>query len=138
MSGERWRVALALGGAGYALAAAATTPFSGAANLVTAVPIVVMAVLVVVRWPAHPRPTRPSSGGRHPFLAPAALVAAIVAFELVEYLVPGSRAAHPTLSSMVDAVDRYWLLKALVFFGWLCLGACIVYLGTTPAETDAA
>lgn len=139
MPGRRGRLAVALVGAGYALAAAATTPFSSAANIVTAVPIVALAVLVVVRWPARPRPVRPASGGRRPFLAWSALFAAVVGFELVEYLVPGSRSAHPTLSSMVDAVDRYWLLKALVFFAWLCLGASIVHLGTpsAPAETDA-
>ena len=54
---------------------------------------------------------------------------AVVALELTEYLARGSRAAHPTLSSMVDALDRHWGLKAVVFFGWLILGAVILTLG---------
>ena len=39
---------------------------------------------------------------------------------------------------MTDAVDRTYALKALVFFGWLWLGWCIVRAGTRatgPAET---
>ena len=47
-------------------------------------------------------------------------------WELAQYLLPGSRAHHPTLSSMADAVDRYYPLKVVVFFGWLWLGAAIV------------
>ncbi len=123
------RVVLAIIGAGYALAAAATTPFSPWADVVTAVAIVTLSVAAVFRWPARPRPLRPASSGVRPFLAWATFLAVVVAFELAEYLARGSRAAHPTLSSMADAVDHYYLLKALVFFGWLCLGAAIVNLG---------
>ena len=52
-----------------------------------------------------------------------------MAWELAEYAARGSRADHPTLSSMADAVDRYYVLKAVVFFLWLCLGAAIVRQG---------
>jgi hypothetical protein len=65
------------------------------------------------------------------------LAAVVVGFELLEYLVPGSRGAHPTLSSMADAVDRSHGLKAVVFFGWLCLGVGIVCAGT-PGLARAA
>jgi hypothetical protein len=57
------------------------------------------------------------------------LFAAIVLWELADYAARGSRADHPTLSSMADAVDRYEGLKALVFFLWLYLGAAIVRRG---------
>jgi hypothetical protein len=52
-----------------------------------------------------------------------------VVWELAEYAARGSRADHPTLSSMLDAVDRSYGLKALVFFLWLWLGAAIVRRG---------
>jgi hypothetical protein len=52
-----------------------------------------------------------------------------VAWELADYAARGSRADHPTLSSMLDAVDRYFVLKAFVFFLWLYLGAAIVRRG---------
>ena len=58
------------------------------------------------------------------------MFAAIVVWELAQYVARGSRGAHPTLSSMADALDRHYLLKAVVFFGWLCLGAFIVRQGT--------
>jgi hypothetical protein len=127
--GRRWRIVLAVMGAGYALAAAATTPFSRWADVVTAVAIVTLSVAAAFRWPARPQPLRPASGGGRPFLAWSIFLAVVVAFELAEYLARGGRAAHPTLSSMADAVDRHYLLKALLFFGWLCLGVVLVHLG---------
>ena len=137
--GRRGRVVPAVIGAGYTLAAAATTPFSPWADVVTAAAIVTLSVAAVVRWPARPQPLRPASGGGRPFLAWAIFLAVVVAFELAEYLARGGRAAHPTLSSMADAVDRHYLLKALLFFGWLCLGAGIVHLGAAggaPAQPE--
>ena len=75
--------------------------------------------------------------GGHPYRAWVVLLSAAVAWELAEYLARGSRGAHPTLSSMADVVDRYYLLKALVFFGWLCLGACIVRRGAQALPRPA-
>jgi hypothetical protein len=118
--------------AAYALGAAATTPFTWQADLLTAVPLVLLAVAAVARWPAHPHP-RPVPAGTHPFLPWLALAAVVVAWELANYLFHGARAAHPTLSSMADAVDRQYLLKALMFFGWLCFGAWVVHLGRPKA-----
>ena len=122
--------------AGYALAAAATTPFTWTADLVTAIPIGVAAVAAVVLWPAHPdrsavlmeegspRPRPPSMGW-------VVLLAVVVGWELVEYLWRGSRAAHPTLSSMADAFDAHFIGKAVAFFAWLWLGAAIVRAGAS-------
>jgi hypothetical protein len=64
----------------------------------------------------------------------AALAAAVVAWELVEYLAPGSRGAHPTLSSMADAVDRHFGLKAAVFFAWMWLCVLVVREGSGPSR----
>lgn len=127
---------LAAGAAAYALGAAATTPFTVAADVMTAVPIALLAVLAVARWPWHPRP-RPVRAGTHPYLPWLCLTAAVVAWELANYLAHGSRSAHPTLSSMADAVDHHYLLKALVFFGWLCLGALVLRLGSRAAADPA-
>jgi ABC-type dipeptide/oligopeptide/nickel transport system permease subunit len=132
--------------AGYALGAAATTPFSVAADVVTAVPILLLAVAAVVCWPLHPQhPSPPPAAGpagagrhhhQHPFRPWVAVTAAVAVWELVEYLAPGSRGAHPTLSSMADAVDRIFVLKALVFFGWIWL--CILILRSGRAAPRAA
>ncbi len=140
-----WRTrALLAAGAAYALGVAATTPFTLPADVMTGLPIVALAVLVVARWPLRPRPLKlaPGARGTHRYRAWGALLAAIVAWELAQYFARGSRGAHPTLSSMADALDRHYFLKALVFFGWLTLGALIVLKGSrthapssTPAET---
>jgi hypothetical protein len=130
VSGSRRRTGAVVGvAAAYALGAAATRPFTWPADVMTAVPIVLMAVLAVARWPAHPRP-RPVADGTHPYLPWLALVAVVVAWELATYLAHGPRGSHPTLSSMADALDHHYPLKALVFFGWLCLGASVLRLGT--------
>jgi hypothetical protein len=125
----------------YALGAATTTPFTWAANVVTALPIVVLAVLAFVRWPAHPEPLvlPASQRARHPYRPWVLLVVLVVAWELVEYLARGSRGAHPTLSSMADAVDRHYIGTAVLFFLWLCLGALIIESGpATVAPEEAA
>ena len=142
--GGGWRTgALLAVGAAYALGAATTTAFTVPADVVTGLPIVALAVLVVARWPLRPRPLElaPEARGTHPYRAWGALLAVIAAWELVQYVARGSRGAHPTLSSMADAVDRTYVFKAVVFFGWLCLGALIVRKGTatraasnTPAD----
>ncbi len=139
--GRRTRALLVVGAA-YALGAAATTAFTVPADVMTGLPIVALAVLVVARWPLHPRPLQlaPEARGTHPYRAWGALLAVIAAWELVQYVIRGSRGAHPTLSSMADAVDRTYVLKAVVFFAWLCLGALIVRKGTptrAPSSTKA-
>jgi hypothetical protein len=127
-------------GVAYALGAATTTPFTWAANVVTALPIVVLVVLAFVRWPARPQPLvlPVPQRVRHPYRPWAVLVVVVVAWELVEYLARGSRGAHPTLSSMADALDRHYLGTAVLFFAWLCLGALIVRCGTATATAEEA
>jgi hypothetical protein len=126
--------------AGYALAAATTSPFTVPADILTAVPIAVVAVAVVVRWPL--RRVR-ASGTRWPVAGPrglapwVVLTAAVVAWELVQFLAPGSRAVHPTLSSMADALDRHLLVKAFVFAAWLWLCVAVVLAGTATATPGA-
>jgi hypothetical protein len=116
--------------AAYALLAATTTAFTASANVVTAVPIVAVVVLVLVLWPLRARPLRlGADAAGHPWRAWVLLFCAFVVWELAEYAARGSRADHPTLSSMLDAVNRFYGLKALVFFLWLCLGAAIVRRG---------
>jgi hypothetical protein len=137
---DRRRAAALLLGAAYAVAVAATTPFSWQADLLTALPIGAVAIAVVVRWPlrTRSRPRGVAGGARSPFAPWVALLGAVVAWELVQYAF-ADRAQHPTLSSMADAVDRNVVLKAVVIFLWLCLGAAIVRAGTpSSARGDRA
>jgi hypothetical protein len=127
------RAALLVCGVAYALGAAATTPFSLAANVMTGIPIVLLGALAVARWPLRPQPVRPP--GRHPFRDWIILGVAMLVWEVAVYAARGSRADHPTLSSMVDAVDRYYVLKFVLFFGWLSVCAFVVRAGT--AQSDA-
>ena len=127
------RIVLGAVAAAYALVAATTTPFSTTADLLTGAPIIVLAILVAVRWPLRPRPLTLDPGRSHPWRAWGVLFAAVVAWELVDYAARGSRADHPTLSSMLDAVDRHYILKAVVFFLWLWLGAAIIRHGRRRA-----
>jgi hypothetical protein len=126
---------------GYALWLAATTPFSSPANILTAIAIVVVLVAAIIRWPA--RPTRlalvaDEKGPRHPYVGWVVLFVVIVAWELVMYLVRGSRSEHPTLSSMADAFDRYnYGLKFVACVAWLWLGTAIVRAGTPTAARAA-
>ena len=123
----------------YAVGAAGTTAFTKPADVLTALPILGLAVLVVIHWPLWPRPRRVGADGSHPFRAWVLLFAAIVLWELADYAARGSRADHPTLSSMFDAVDRFFVLKTLLFFAWLCLGAAILRKGrptTAPTPTS--
>jgi hypothetical protein len=127
-------------GCAYALVAATTTPFSKPADVMTAIPIAALAVGVVWQWPARVVPVRLRGDDvpDHPYRLWVVLFAVFIAWELFNYLAHGSRAEHPTLSSMSDAVDRYYPLKALVFFGWLRLGWAIMRRGTPAASNGGA
>jgi hypothetical protein len=115
-------------GVAYALGAAATQPFTWQADLMTAVPVAALAAGTILCWPAHPT-LAPVPRHAHPYRPWLIAAGVIVTWELVSELVPGSRGDHPTLSSMADAVDRYYVLKFLVFLGWLSLGWWVVRLG---------
>jgi hypothetical protein len=99
-----------------------------------------MAVLVCVRWPLRTWKVRaasasssaspsPSTTG-HPYLSWVLLLVIFVAWELFNYLVHGTRANHPTFSSITDAIDRFYLLKALLFLGWLAAALVIIRRGS--------
>jgi hypothetical protein len=126
----------------YALWLAATVPFSAPANILTALAIVGVTVMAIIRWPLHPDRGAlidEEGGPRHPYLAWVVLFGVIVAWELVMYLVRGSRSEHPTLSSMADAFDRYnYGLKAIACFAWLWLGAAIVRAGSRASSRAAS
>ena len=96
----------------------------------TGIPIALLGVSAIARWPLRPVPVR--APGRHPYREWIVVGVAILVWEIVVYTARGSRAAHPTFSSMVDAVDRFYLLKALLFFGWLCVCAVVRASGHRP------
>ena len=127
---------LLAGGVGYSLIAASTRPFTLPADVLTGAAIVAMAVLVIVRWPLRPRRTRAAEAGAerrppgHPYLPWLALAIVFVVWELFNYLVHGTRANHPTFSSITDAIDRFYLLKALLFLGWMASALVIVRRGS--------
>jgi hypothetical protein len=113
----------------YALYAAGTTAFTRSANIATALPIVAVVVMVVARWPLRARPLALGPDAGHPLRAWVCVFGVVVAWEVAEYAARGSRADHPTLSSMLDAVNRFYGLKVVVFFLWLYLGIAIVRRG---------
>ena len=136
---------LLVGGSAYSLIAASTTPFTLPADVLTGLAIVAMAVLVIVRWPLRPRAARPAAPdptaaapapgtrpapGTHPYLPWVIVLVVFVAWELFNYLVHGSRADHPTFSSITDANDRFYILKALLFLGWMAAALVIVRQGS--------
>jgi hypothetical protein len=132
---------LLAGGAGYSLIAASTTPFTLPADVLTGLAIVAMAVLVCLSWPLRPRRATGGSAPRtsagrllgHPYLPWLALAVVFVAWELFNYLVHGTRANHPTFSSITDAIDRFYLLKALLFLGWMAAGLVVIRRGSRSA-----
>jgi hypothetical protein len=123
---------LLAGGVGYSLIAASTRPFTLPADALTGAAIAFMAVAVCVRWPLRTRYLRSGApaGSGHPYLPWLGLVLVFVVCELFNYLVHGTRADHPTFSSITDAIDRTYVLKALLFLGWLAGASVIVRSGS--------
>jgi hypothetical protein len=136
-------VLLVGGGAAYALVAASTTPFTLPADILTGLAILGMAVLVVVRWPLGTRKvraaTRSTGGGQgHPYLLWFGLFVVFTLWELFNYLVHGTRADHPTFSSITDAIDRYYVLKAVMFLAWMAGAWVIVRRGSRGSARAGA
>jgi hypothetical protein len=132
--GRWWIGAFAALGFVYALLASFTRPFTGGADVVTAVPLVI-AVLVLVRSTSERRrsqarepgvgeidavPTRERRG-----IVWAAPILAGAGWELY-CLVNLPRAAHPTLSSLIDILDATRAGKTVAFASWLVLGWFLV------------
>jgi hypothetical protein len=129
-------VVLLAGAVGYSLIAASTTPFTLPADILTGVAIVAMAVVVIVRWPLRTKGVRAAtvrSSAGHPYLPWFGLFVVFVVWELFNYLVHGSRANHPTFSSITDAIDRFYLLKTLLFLGWMAGAWVILRRGSRSA-----
>ena len=143
------RALLLVGAVAYSLVAASTTPFTKPADVLTGLAIVAFAVVVCVRWPlrthsrsrsrwrsraVHTEAAASPSRSGHPFFPWLVLFVGFTAWELFNYLVHGTRADHPTFSSITDAIDRFYLLKALLFLGWLA-GAWVIAQRGTPTAT---
>jgi hypothetical protein len=124
----RHRAGLALGAAvaaGLAAGAALTTPFTAAADTVTAIGLGLVAVEVALRWrPAVAGPSIAADAGcrRWPWLA---LVLVVVTWELVCFFL-GPRVDHPTISSLYDSATQWRAVKGAFFFAWLVLGSALV------------
>jgi len=135
----RFAVLLA-GGVTYSLIAASTTPFTLPADALTGVAIVGMAAAICLSWPLRTRKVRAATatpGPGHPYLPWLLLALVFVVWELFNYLVRGSRADHPTFSSITDAIDRTYALKALLFLGWLAFGWVILRRGSRAGVSRA-
>ena len=137
--------ALLAGGVGYSLIAASTTPFTLPADVLTGAAILAMAVLVCLSWPLGTRKVRATARATarstarsgHPYLPWLGLLLVFVVWELFNYLVHGTRANHPTFSSITDAIDRFYLLKTLLFLGWLAGGLVIIRRGSRAGARRA-
>ena len=132
---ERLAVTALVGAAvAYAVLGSFTHPFTWGADVVTAVPL---AVAVVATFWTSRRSRRARGSGPTPgevatfrsggwrwgmWIVP---IAAITGWELY-CLVNLPRAAHPTLSSLLDIVDASRLGKTVVFSLWLGLGWILV------------
>jgi hypothetical protein len=123
-------------GAGVALAASFTHPFTVGADVVTAVPLAVVFVVMLVTIPArrerNESPTRtptPSSavrpGADRRWLWWSAPVLAVTGWEFYCY-VSLPRVDHPTLSVLIDMLDGSTVGKFVAFVLWLALGWFLV------------
>ena len=131
---------LALGAVAIALSAgaAATHSFTAAADVVTALGIGAIVVLYLVNLAQAPRrigtiadnsrqsPTNAVSPSLFGVVAWALLAAAVIGFELANYLLL-PRHAHPTLSSFLTVLAAHAWTRGLCFVAWLALGARIAW-----------
>ncbi|HEX3980348.1 MAG TPA: hypothetical protein VHW93_03950 [Acidimicrobiales bacterium] len=111
------------GGLLYAALASLTRPFTVPADVVTAIPLVVVLALALVthlrRTTSVPRaPSAIRSRGTSVWLAVLGVTAA---WELYCY-VNQPRQVHPTLSVLIDLLDRTHVGKTAAFAAWLALG----------------
>ncbi len=150
--GKRWSASsklgatVVLGGVAYAVGASFTQPFTIGADLVTALPLGLAAVLFGVGLSSASRSRRRAtepggSGGpaeegcpaasprlqtkRVGWLVWPALAGAVVGWELLVYS-QSPRPAHPTLSSLIDMADASQVGKTLLFGLWLLLGSFLL------------
>ena len=116
--------------AAWAVVASFTHVFTWQADLVTAVPLVVAATVVVARVRVQRRAVGPTGGSAAPGTAAVGVygwlmwttpVAAVTAWELFCYF-HSPRTRYPTLSSLIDMLDSTRVGKAIAFAAWLALG----------------
>lgn len=120
----------------YSVLASFTRPFTWPADVVTAVAMVVVGVAAAVRTRKAKRTDAVASvrldtdrvvaSGRR-LLIPATVIVAVAGWELFCYL-SAPRAAHPTLSTLLDLLDATRSGKAVAFALWLALGWYLVDL----------
>jgi hypothetical protein len=116
----------------YAVGASFTRPFTVAADVVTAVPLA-LAALVTIRvvGTGGGSSDRATAAGVEPirrgrwWVAWMVPIAAVVAWELF-CLVSLPRTEHPTLSSLIDTFDSSRPGKTVAFALWLALGWFLV------------
>ena len=113
--------------AGYAWWATGVRPFTSAAYLAVAVPVV--AVAVARWWPGRrpPPPASPGPGvrGAGPWLA---LALAALGLELAGLALGGRSSRVPTLSTVVDHALAWHGTRLVVFGVWAALGLGLVRL----------
>jgi len=102
--------------AAYAGLVAAVRPFTWPAFVLTAIPALVIVGLSLPRMVRTERPAPVRGVGLW-----VGLATAVVLWELVAY-VQSPRDEHPTLSSMLDALESNPLARAVLFVAWLALG----------------
>lgn len=123
----RGRIAAAVA-AGVALSvlAACTRPFTVPADVLAAIPLALGAAATAHRLrTGRTGPARVAGAGLGRLVPVAVLLVAVVAFELDNYA-RAPRSAHPTLSSLLDALDAHPVGKAIVFALFLLLGWYLV------------
>ncbi len=142
------RAALVLLGLLLAGLAATSRPFTDAADAETAAGFVLVLGPAALEWQrqrtrgadaADPGPpARVTSAPAQPDCRPPArswpwltLFALAGALELATYFAgfDGQRAQFPTISSFETALDAHPVLRALLFLGWLALGASFALAG---------
>jgi hypothetical protein len=125
---RRWIVAGVSTGVLYAVLASSTRPFTWAANIVTAVPIVAAGLVTV--WTSRGVAALPTTGESAHALRRSwdrrwvtwvVLAAVITGWELY-CLASLPRSQHPTLSSLIDILDSTRVGKSVAFVSWLALG----------------
>ncbi|MGH9172440.1 MAG: hypothetical protein ACRD0Z_16475 [Acidimicrobiales bacterium] len=127
--------------AGLADAAVAATahPFTATADVTTALAIAGLVALGISgRAGASGAGAAADPPSFRAIVGWVGMVAAIVAYELVEYFL-SPRSTHPTISSMLSLLDGHTVLRGLVFLAWLALGGWLSAgsLAPRPREPSA-
>jgi hypothetical protein len=103
-------------------------PFTEGASLALLVPIVVLVAIAEVRRVRRRRaripdeqPTARASRFRSAIAVWSALATAVLVWEILA-LRSSPRSQHPTISSLVESIERYHVGRIALFFAWLWLG----------------